>query len=416
MLIAFHYPPCQESSGHLRTLSFSRHLPEFGWQPIMLTAATRAYPRVRFDQCDQIPASMPIERAFALDARKHLSIRRVYPGWLAIPDRWSSWWAGAVPTGLALIRRYRPDVIWATQPILTAFAIAHTLNRLTGIPWVADFRDPVGYDVDGSWVSTRVRRWIERKAVASCARAVFTAPGAARLYADRYPRVPAERWAVVRNGYDEAVFKHLEPVAPRAGRPLRLVHSGLLYPDNRDPRPLFRAIADLKTAGRLTAEDLQVVLRASGFEDYYRDLIGQMRIDDIVKLKPSIPYADALRELCEADGLLVFQGAGYNGQIPTKIYEYLRVKRPILALVDPAGDTARVLREAGIRPILPMDRSETIAAGLPKFINDVRAGAAAVAPDDVIASHERGMRSRQLADLFNEVAAVDTQTVAGKAP
>ena len=107
-MIAYHFPPLQGSSGIQRTLKFSRYLPEFGWQPLVLTVHPRAYPATSQDQLAEIPPRLAVYPAFALDAARHLSLKGRYPRWLALPDRWSSWWFGAVPAGLALIRRYRP--------------------------------------------------------------------------------------------------------------------------------------------------------------------------------------------------------------------------------------------------------------------------------------------------------------------
>jgi hypothetical protein len=89
---------------------------------------------------------MIVERAFALDASRQLAVRGRYPAFMARPDRWVSWWLGAVPKGLAMIRKYRPQAIWSTYPIATAHKIACTLQRLTGLPWIADFRDPMAQD------------------------------------------------------------------------------------------------------------------------------------------------------------------------------------------------------------------------------------------------------------------------------
>ena len=47
LMIAFHFPPLAGSSGIQRTLRFARHLPQFGWEPLVLTAHPRAYERVR---------------------------------------------------------------------------------------------------------------------------------------------------------------------------------------------------------------------------------------------------------------------------------------------------------------------------------------------------------------------------------
>lgn len=415
LLVAYHYPPCQESSGYLRSLAFSRYLPEFGWNPLVLTASVRSYSKADVRRCELIPDSVPVTRAFALDARKHLSIRHKYPALLSAPDRWSSWWLGAVPAGLSLIRRYRPEIIWATQPNPTAFWVAHSLHRLTGIPWVADFRDPIAEPKDNRWAN-RVCRWIERKTVYGCSRAVFTAPGAAKIHAERYPDLPADRWAVIRNGYDEPNFAGLNGTTSfrsQRNSPLRLLHSGALYPEGRDPRAFFEAIRKLKKSGAIAGGGLEVVLRAPGHETYYLELIEDAAIGDIVRLEPAVPYEEALAEICGADGLLVLQGSMHNGQIPTKIYEYMRVRRPILALTDPQGDTAQTLKDAGVDSIFPIDDSDAIAAGLKSFINAVRTGTATIASDAAIAAHDRKAGARTLSELFNEITTAETASAAG---
>src|SRR5699024_902587 len=188
----------------LRTLAFTRYLPCSGWQPIVLSAHARTYSRVDNASLSVLPDNLPVVRAFALDARKHLGIRGSYPVMLAQPDRWASWWLGAVPAGLRLIKRDRPSVIWSTYPIATTHLIAHTLHRLTGLPWVADFRDPVSNtDLGSSALTHWTRARMEKKTIRRAACSVFTTDGAARLYAERYPWRPGEDFVVIPNGYDE---------------------------------------------------------------------------------------------------------------------------------------------------------------------------------------------------------------------
>jgi len=105
LMIAYHFPPLRGSSGIQRTLRFCRYLPEFGWNPVVLTAHPRAYDDVDMASVREIPAGVAVHRAFALNTARHLSIRGRYPALLALPDRWSSWFAGAVTSGLVLIRR-----------------------------------------------------------------------------------------------------------------------------------------------------------------------------------------------------------------------------------------------------------------------------------------------------------------------
>jgi hypothetical protein len=215
---------------------------------------------------------------------------------------------------------------------------------------------------------------------------------------------------IIENGYDESAFEGAEQVG-RAARgeaahtaPIVLVHSGTIYESERDPRPFFRALAQLRDAGALRPGDLNVVLRASGHDEFLRGLIDELRIGDFVKLEPAIPYRAALAEMLTADGLLVLQAANCNYQVPAKLYEYLRARRPILALTDPPGDTAAVLRDAGIDTIAPLDSADEIARMLVRFLELVRHDRAPVAEEAKVAAASRRVRTMELARLLDTVA------------
>src|SRR5215813_9488403 len=143
LMVAYHFPPYSGSSGLWRTLSFCRYLPHHGWHPLVLTTRPSAYPETSDYADDDLPPSVQVERVRALDAARHLAIGGRYVSWSAVPDRWVSWFVGGVARGLRLIRTRAPRVIWSTYPIATAHLIGLALHRLTGLPWVADFRDPM---------------------------------------------------------------------------------------------------------------------------------------------------------------------------------------------------------------------------------------------------------------------------------
>jgi glycosyltransferase involved in cell wall biosynthesis len=282
------------------------------------------------------------------------------------------------------------------------------LAKISGIPWVADFRDSMTEETFPRDPAKHMAyERIEQKAVYNASRVVFTAPGALAMYAERYPDIDTSRFAVIENGFDEAKFRSVEERSAESiesesdsERALTLVHSGLLYPSERDPTSFFLAIKKLVDSGRVPRSRLRIVLRASGYEDQYRRVIDEARISDIVKLEPSVPYGAALNEMLRADGLLLFQAANCNHQIPAKLYEYIRAKRPILALTDPDGDTAGILERAGVKTIARIDRDEEIAEMLASF---VQSPAASIVDQDFVASCSRHARTRQLATLLDNL-------------
>ncbi|MFP5393772.1 MAG: glycosyltransferase [Gammaproteobacteria bacterium] len=410
LLVAFHFPPQAASSGIQRTLSFSKHLGKNGWEPMVLSAHPRAYNVKNPSQLASVPAHLVVKRAFALDSKVHLGWRGRYPELVALPDRWISWWFAAVPAGLGLIRKYKASVIWSTFPIATSHLIGLALHRLTGLPWVADFRDPM---LQSSYPNSKRQRkiyqWIEYQTITRCSAAVFTTHSAMESYRQRFPQLPAAKFSVIENGYDEDGFGGAEPVpmaapAVRSG-PITLVHSGVLYSGGRDPSPFLAAIAALKAAGTVDAARLRVILRAPGDMEEINGFVQRHGVGDIVAVEPPVPYREALQEMLAADGLIVFQGTPFNNQIPAKIYEYFRARKPVLGLVDLRGETARVLRDAGFDALAEMGESASIAPVLERFVAQVEAGQAYVATEALIASSSRVHRASQLAALFDQAVA-----------
>jgi len=395
------------SSAIQRTLRFAQHLPKFGWRPVVLTATPGAYESVS-PQSDGDTGSIEVHRTRAFDAARHLSLLGRYPRSLAIPDRWVTWKYSAVPAALRLICQKRIDVIWTTFPIATAHEIGLALERRTGLPWVAEFRDPMWQGdypadprVNRSWKQLESRVFERARSV------VVTTPGAARDYRARFPDYGDDNIRVVENGFDEDAFADAESrirsraitARPSGGR-LTLLHSGVIYPSERDPTCLFDAIASLKSHGDPLAHRLAVRLRATSDDARYRRMIDERQIGDVVQLEPAIDYVSALEEMLTVDGLLILQAASCNAQVPAKIYEYFRAGRPVIALTDPAGDTAAALAEAGTGLVAPLDSADGIIAALREFVRRTDAHQWHPMTGAAAGRYSREHRTAEIAEIF----------------
>jgi glycosyltransferase involved in cell wall biosynthesis len=405
LIIAYHFPPQAESSGYLRTLKFCRYLPDLGWQPHVLTVHPRAYERTNPSQLNEIPAPIRVDRVFALDTQRHLSFRSRYFRTMALPDRWVSWCLGAVPAGYRIIRKENPDVIMTTFPIATSVLIGWILHRLTGKPWIADFRDSMTEpDYPRDPQTWQVYRWLEKKAVEAASCLVFTARSAVRMYLERYPSLSPEHCALILNGYDEEDFRNLLPGPVVLNHPLRLVHMGLLYPIERDPKPFFRAVSQLQKEGKLDPSRVRIELRASGYESVYAEMLRLEGIENIVHLLSALPYREALQDAANADGLLLFQAANCNHQIPAKVFEYLRLAKPILALTSHDGDTAALLRQTGGATIVDLSDWQAIYRALPEFLKATEARTHPQPERNLVQVYSRRGQAEELARLLDGIS------------
>jgi glycosyltransferase involved in cell wall biosynthesis len=407
LYVAYHFPPQSGSSGLLRSLKYCRYLPETGWLPTVLSVKPLAYERTEQSLLRDIPPEVSVLRTFALDTRRHLSIKNRYALWMALPDRWISWCLSAIPVGLFTILRKRIDLIFTTFPIATAVLIGLILHRTTGKPWVVDFRDSMTEDDYPRDKRTRgIYRKIEGQAIRHGSLFLFTAISTIDMYLKRYPELRPEMCVLLPNGYDEEDFRDFRagqvgPVSKE--RPLRLLHTGLVYPEERDPRPFFQALSRLKTDGKIDVARLQIDLRASGEEEYYAKQLQALGIEDIVHLLPPVPYQEALREAASADALLLLQGITCNHQIPAKTYEYLRLQRPILALTTHEGDTAALLRDVGGATIITIYDADAIYESLLVFLDSVRRGDHSLPDPEKTSRFARRNQAQLLGRLLNEL-------------
>lgn len=407
-MVAYHFPPLGQSTGRLRTLSFVRHLDKFGWRPHVLTAREHAYPLVQPETLPEIPSTVQVSRAPGVDVSRVASIRGVYPRWLATPDRWNTWAIGAAVSGMDLVREQKPSVIWATFPVCSAIVAGTLLSRRSGIPLIVDLRDPMVYE---EWPRSRPERAIygriERWAVNTASAVVVTTPGARALYRERFANLDPARFQLIANAvedFDAPGPDDITDVRSDDG-PITLVHSGLLELPDRDPSGFFRAIASMRQKNALPARGLRVILRATGNDQEIQRLAAQFEVEDIIDVEPYIARSEALAEMSGASALLLFQGRQCNRQIPAKAYEYLAMCRPIIALVDPGGDTQElVVGRWGVPYAADMASPTEIEQSLGRFFSDINKGRPFIPPPELLARHSRTERTRELAALLDVVA------------
>ena len=405
-MIAFHYPPIAGSSGFLRTACFARYLRKDAWEPIVLTASTRAYPSLEMSNSDLVQ-DIEVHRAFALDAKRHLSWRGRYLRITAMPDQWTSWAIPAILRGLSLAKKKKPSVIWSTFPIPTALFVGYYVSRISGIPWVVDIRDVI---LDDDFPEIAVQRWaysrLERRVVQHASAIVVATENAASIYTDRFPQLH-NKVHIIRNGFDEEVINKVERSVQKnttKNSKIRLVHSGLLSPTDRNPVPFFDALARLRDGNALVSTRLKIDFRATGNDDRYAAEIEKRGLTDMVSLLPPVSYVEALKEMITSDGLLLFQGPTCNHAVPAKVYEYLRCGPPVFVAANPKGETATMLSELGCDFIADIDSVSALVEQLSRFVHAIDAGNAFTPARKDIMRFSRQQQALALEELLHQVA------------
>jgi glycosyltransferase involved in cell wall biosynthesis len=372
--------------GVMRPLRLLRHLAAEGWDTTVLQASPRTFaagtpldpallervpestrvihaPVVRVEAAAsrlvgavrgrRPAATAPVPGPAAKSAETPRSpslLRRAYnlvDELTTIPDKESGWIVPAVARGLANIAASRPDAIYSTAPPWTVQIVALALASATRVPWVADFRDPWAR---APWRETqpgRIRRAsvrLERRVVHRADAILFATRTNRDEYAAHYGEELASKFHVVPNGCDPEEFAHLAP--SRDPNRFVMVHTGSLY-GARSPVPVFQAIASAIASGKVARDRfrLRLIGDTSAATDFAATAAA-LGLATVVEFVPRMRRRDILMEMASASALLVLQ-PGTTVSIPGKLYEYLAVGRPILAISE-EGELAALVRQSGV--------------------------------------------------------------------
>jgi len=121
------------------------------------------------------------------------------------------------------------------------------------------------------------------------------------VYRERSGAEAAKRFELIENGFEEGSFAEVEgsqslrePLAP--GR-ITLLHSGIVYPQERDPAALFKALGSLRRKGELRPENIGIRFRAPVHQEMLKALAISNGVEDLIDVAPPIPYKDVLAEM-----------------------------------------------------------------------------------------------------------------------
>lgn len=418
LLVSFFYPP-DPAIGGRRVAKLSQYLPEAGWQPYVLTARGRgseevppgvdvhATPFLTPWPGRRAPSTGGADRREPLRDRTqdagpvartaYQALRHVLPmSSVRMPDATLGWVPYALKKGRSLLSRWSFDAIVSSCGPPSSHIVAARLQRSSGLPWVADYRDLWS---DNHW-DTRVApfRWLERKferrVLGRAAALTTVSPN----WGERLAELHGKPVEIIYNGFDPSDYP--DPVAPEAR--LLITYVGSLYWPHQNPEPLFLAVKQL-------ANRPGIDLNAVGFEVRFlgspagviQQLARRHRVEDWVRRTEPVSHRDSLAQQ-RGSAALLFLGwrAASSGFISAKIFEYLGAQRPILAVGPPGGDISSLLEECGL-PDLSADPG-VIAARLEAWIREFhRNGQIAGGPDPArVARYTRRAQTLELGRLL----------------
>jgi O-antigen/teichoic acid export membrane protein/glycosyltransferase involved in cell wall biosynthesis len=397
LIIGRDFPPAPTSAAR-RAASFARHLPAAGWKAAVVAISERFHSRSDASEAKRL-VDCEVSRAYGFDSKAVFAVRGRYPSLLAFPDREVSWIFDGVRQALRAHRRARADVLLSTSPPVSAHCIAYVVKRFTGLPWIAELRDPWRLEALGPLLRRTGRR-LERRLLADADAIVVTTPGMAADLERRCGDGVRGKVRVIPNGFEEEGFATLAAAAPGG---FSIAHVGVCAPPYRDPAGFLGAVRSCIDRGDLPADVPIAFVGAADPEASLSRDVARFHLQDQVRVTERVSVPEALGVIGRTPLLLLLQTRrDHNLCVPAKAYEYLRSGAAILAITPPDGETAKLLHAfPGVAVVAP-DAHEEIAKALAAAYRSWTNGAARGFVRDV-QRYDRRRLAADLAQVLDEV-------------
>lgn len=343
LVISYFYPPLG-GVGVIRTLKFTKYLPEHGWMPYVLTVKNRD----RFyTDCgrDEIPDHVHIYRAWNI--LNNLSVvegglRRIgVHSKVLIPDAYLGWIPMAVKKGKEIIEEEGIDLIYVSCPPHSSSLIGLKLKEITKLPLVIDFRD--GWTLNpyaGNYFLNYLKNLdesLERRIFDVADVLILNTKESQKQYVEKYP--PSHNKSItITNGFDFADI----PSNSIPFTKFTILYTGFFY-GSRNPEMFFQALNNLLQDHVISRNMIQFVWAGRSAPDI-EDMISKYHLQDITHYLGIIPKKEADSLIYRSHLLLLlddkFHDRDQSISIPNKLFPYLASGKPILGLISegPAQD------------------------------------------------------------------------------
>lgn len=381
LFITYYWPPSGKASLHW-PLDIMNHIQEFGLQPVVLTTKDETFTQRDDSLLKKVNPEWTIIKAKAIEpfnlyrrfigkkpdekliasetiSLENKSLAHKISIWirmnLFIPDARIGWYFPAVREAKKYLRKEKIDAIISIGPPHTTHLVGKKLSEDFNIPFVPVFIDPwvdISYyrNFKRSKVTLCIDNHFEKSVLEKSSKVIFVTESMKDDYIKKYPQIKDKSF-VLYWGYDEEDFRSLplNPL-PKEGDFLNqkvIIHAGNIF-DYQNPGMLWKEIKRRTESGeRFKIKFIGTV------SPLIKQSIKNYGLESFTEYLGFLPYQEMLIELFKADYLLVC--ATERRHVPGKLFEYLRIGKPIIAFVNDNKEVESILNKSGLGRIFRYD-------------------------------------------------------------
>ncbi|MGI1799553.1 glycosyltransferase [Priestia sp. TRN 1309] len=435
VLIISHIFPPVGGSGVQRTLKFVKYLREFGWEPVVLTVGKTGYPLQDYSLLKEIPKDIKVIR---VDEPSELSLSNLKENLtlldgivddkiklkkyfnlikenknqirdLILPDYYLFWANNVLEHISTVLDSGSVEMIYSTSGPFSDHIIGYYLKMRWCKPWIMDLRDewsnnPYNISDKKDNIFYQITVLIEERLLRTADKVLTTTPVTRQNYIDFF-RLPEEKVHIITNGYDEEDFNSLNSNLTHNER-FTVVHNGLFYLI-RTPVTFLQAVHRLISKGLLEKEKIKLVFSWSENDKSWIEVAHKLELKDILETVGYLEHKESLEMANRADALLLIVGPGRKNKAvyPAKLFEYLRLRKPIIALSPNGGVVDNLIRDLECGINCDFDDTEAIEKYLYElYLQWSSSNIRVSTPLEEIKVYERKCLTKKLANVLDILA------------
>jgi hypothetical protein len=374
LIITYYWPPAG-GSGVQRWLKFVKYLQEFGIEPVVYTVENANYLKQDASLLNEVPKGIeilkqPIWEPTALlfwkkSKQQTKGISNVSKGGFLsfirgnffIPDPKVFWVKPSVSYLQKYLDNHTIDVIISTGPPHSMHLIAEKLHQKNTVKWLADFRDPwsdLYYNTDFNqlaFAKNKNKRLEER--ILRNSDCILTVSNSLKEELEK----TAKKVEVITNGFDDEFSASNNVILDTK---FSISYIGLL-PKQSNPKLLFKVLKGLCKESEIFKKDLKLNFIGDISEEVKVEILAN-KLDENTDFVGYVSHQEAIAYQNKSQVLLLLIPNVKNnkGILTGKLFEYLKAKRPILAIGPEKGDLATILQETNSGVIVNFDAEEKL--------------------------------------------------------
>jgi len=422
LIICYYWPPAG-GPGVQRWLKFVKYFREFGVEPVVFVPENAHYPLLDEGFSAEVPNDIeiikfPIKEPYkfakwfskkktramssgVFSEKKPILLEKIMlyirGNWF-IPDARVGW----VPPSVKFLTKYLEDqgisTVITTGPPHSLHLIGLQLKKKLGIQWISDFRDPwttIHYhkSLRLTKASEKRHKQLEREVLTTADHVVVTSPHTKKEFSE----ITKKPITVITNGYDAS-----EEIVPKLDTKFSLVHVGSLM-SQRNPVVLWEVVRDLCAENEAFKNSFELKLIGTVSMEIQKSLL-EYELTSYTRMDGYVSHTEALQAQHDAQLLLLIEMdlPETRAIIPGKLFEYLRARRPIVAIGPEGSDIKTILDETHSGHFFSYSEKEALKSHLLGCFEAYQRGEL-VSHSENIEKYSRRELTKSMTELLKEV-------------